>query len=668
MATMNALQASPLALNDAELAMLAKNGFVISDRRRFNGFVEGWLAIYKADLPLYISADALLHGVHRSYDAILKATEDQVLVGKLQELLVAMRKNLAGPAAGPLSAQTRGDADFFTGVALSLLNGSAEAPVAGAKPAVMAMWVEKAKAAGPLESLPLFGSDRDFDFSQFKPRGHYAPPPQGSIEAAIARNDPDRLARYFRSVMWLGRAEARIADVDPNGALEIRRRELELALGLRALLGPQDMAAWQELETAMNTFVGERDAMGPGDVDRFYSDLGIAGFSQLASVPDSQIAAVLERGAYGVQRIASDLLWSAGGGTLPRSFSFTGQRYIVDSEVFSNVVANRVQPPPGKPSRMMPNPLDVGYAVFKNEEARRLLATEIETYGYGPNLQAARRHVDSLDAAFWESGLYSLWTSAIQTLSSGTGTAPPPFATTEAWDRRVLSTQLASWAELRHDTILYAKQSYTSGVLCSYPDAYVDPYPAFYRRLAEYGARGKKLLGAIDFGGATGLRVSAERVFGRIADVAVRLQHIAEEQQNGQRPTAEELDFINHAAVEDPPRGGGCGGSPRVVHGWYVDFFFDGNVLAFKPTIADVHTQATTADGTTVGRVLHVATGAPRLMVVNVDGVRSFVGLVSDYAQVITDGFKRLSDEEWEAAISRNNPEDVSWMKELVVR
>ena len=104
------------------------------------------------------------------------------------------------------------------------------------------------------------------------------------------------------------------------------------------------------------------------------------------------------------------------------------------------------------------------------------------------------------------------------------------------------------------------------------------------------------------------------------------------------------------------------------MHGWYVDFFFDGNVLAFKPTIADVHTQATTDGGAMVGRVLHVATGAPRLMVVNVDGVRSFVGVVSDYAQLITDGFKRLSDEEWQEAISRHNPEDVSWMKDLVVR
>ena len=40
-----------------------------------------------------------------------------------------------------------------------------------------------------------------------------------------------------------------------------------------------------------------------------------------------------------------------------------------------------------------------------------------------------------------------------------------------------MNAQLASWAELRHDTLLYAKQSYTAVPVCDFPDAYVDPYP-----------------------------------------------------------------------------------------------------------------------------------------------------------------------------------------------
>src|SRR6185503_13401423 len=51
---------------------------------------------------------------------------------------------------------------------------------------------------------------------------------------------------------------------------------------------------------------------------------------------------------------------------------------------------------------------------------------------------------------------------------------------TDAWGRRLLSTQLASWAELRHDNVLYAKQSFTAAETCEYPTGYVDPYPAFW--------------------------------------------------------------------------------------------------------------------------------------------------------------------------------------------
>ncbi len=77
---------------------------------------------------------------------------------------------------------------------------------------------------------------------------------------------------------------------------------------------------------------------------------------------------------------------------------------------------------------------------------------------------------------------------------------------TEAWGRRLLSTQLASWAELRHDTLLYAKQSYTGGDTCEFPDAYVDPYPAFYARIAELAQHGVEIVGALDLSSRTAAR------------------------------------------------------------------------------------------------------------------------------------------------------------------
>ena len=60
---------------------------------------------------------------------------------------------------------------------------------------------------------------------------------------------------------------------------------------------------------------------------------------------------------------------------------------------------------------------------------------------------------------------------------------------TEAWQKKELNAALSSWTELRHDTILYAKQSYTPITTGLPPQVtgYVEPVPEFYGRLAGTG-------------------------------------------------------------------------------------------------------------------------------------------------------------------------------------
>ena len=61
---------------------------------------------------------------------------------------------------------------------------------------------------------------------------------------------------------------------------------------------------------------------------------------------------------------------------LPRSFLLLGQRYVVDSHVFSNVVYDRVPPSTKGRLRMLPDPLDVAFAVFANNQAAKDAALE----------------------------------------------------------------------------------------------------------------------------------------------------------------------------------------------------------------------------------------------------------------------------------------------------
>ena len=64
----------------------------------------------------------------------------------------------------------------------------------------------------------------------------------------------------------------------------------------------------------------------------------------------------------------------------------------------------------------------------------------------------------------------------------------------KAWANKVLNTALSSWVELRHDAILYAKQSYEM-VATGYPPraeltyGYVEPCPEVYTRVREMIAR-----------------------------------------------------------------------------------------------------------------------------------------------------------------------------------
>ena len=120
---------------------------------------------------------------------------------------------------------------------------------------------------------------------------------------------------------------------------------------------------------------------------------------------------------------------------------------------------------------------------------------------------------------------------------------------------------------------------------------------------------------------------------------------MAEYQRAGTPFSESQLAFINEAVRIH----WGCG-DPAGAEGWFARLYFDPAVGAtFDPTIADVHTQPTDQAGNPVGRVLHVATGGPRLMVTTIEtcqGPRAYVGLSSSYYEKVTQGFERVSDPE----------------------
>jgi hypothetical protein len=321
-------------------------------------------------------------------------------------------------------------------------------------------------------------------------------------------------------------------------------------------------------------------------------------------------------------------------------------------------------------TRILPDPLDAAFAALGNDQAVSLLAPQLDEHPYAGALASMRTLVDAHGAGYWQSSLYTSWLGALRTLSpraDGAGTEGlPPVARTDGWGRRLLNTQLASWAELRRDTILYVKQSYSAGTACEFPDAYVEPYPEFFRSIARFAELGQSVVADLTFEGSyAAYGESISSYFANVVRVAGVLAEMAELQRSGQPHSAEHVAFINQGIRVE----GGGSGDPWQT-GWYKDLFFGETGLEYDPTIADVHTDpGGVRPVSRAPSVLHVGTGMPRPMIVGVDtceGPRAYAGIVFAYHEHREPGLNRLNDSDWSAKLEAAPAPDVPWLEPVL--
>src|SRR5919108_6162840 len=90
-----------------------------------------------------------------------------------------------------------------------------------------------------------------------------------------------------------------------------------------------------------------------------------------------------------------------------------------------------------------------------------------------------------LSQSEWTETAYNGWLYTLRPLLTPPGEGYPLFMQSTAWQDKQLNTALGSWAELKHDTILYAKQPYGGLGGCGWPSppapivaqGYVEPVP-----------------------------------------------------------------------------------------------------------------------------------------------------------------------------------------------
>jgi hypothetical protein len=631
-------------LTGEEKELLGRHGFVVTERIRPGSFGNGFLDVYHKDLPVFVSTDAILHALHMSYDAILVDLETGLLRPRLEEALARMHgelgelAQLADPLPGTLPVWV--DVDVYLTVSRRLL-GEDVKPVFAENLAEMQGLVGMVRGESPAE-VDIFGQrGRNVDFSQFTPRGHYT--------------QSEELTEYFQAMIWLGRTELYLTpptEVFPPVSEEAVRHQAAMAAMLLELAeGSEAEGLLEEIDRMLAALVGEQDNATLGQMREVMAAAEVGGPADLLDVEGwERFREALVEKEYGQQQILSQILMGdpfAPEEIEPASaFLLLGQRFVVDSYVTGNVVYDKIRYGGKKVFRGLPSTLDVLFALG-NDAALPLLREELEEYRYAANLAGLRYLVSSFDGDFWEGTFYNGWLDAIRGLNPpAERDGLPAFMRTGAWWQEKLNTQLASWAQLRHDNLLYAKQSYTVGIVCSFPEGYVEPIPEFYRavgRLAENAAGSFEEL--LDVGDYRRERIGG--YFREMAAIADTLKGIAQKELADEGLNEEERLFLQ-TVVYDVPMGCATG-----YRGWFARLFYTGEagLLGEDLVVADVHTQPTDGGGGSVGHVLHAGTGPLNMAVVVAETCEgkstAFVGPVMSYYEHVSLNFKRLTDEEW---------------------
>ncbi len=660
-----------LELTEGELDLLGKNMFFVTERLSYNNFGHAFHIVYNYDLPVFITTDALLHALHMSYNQILKTLEREVMSANLEEFLKSLYDNfdvLISKYGDDESVKSGlADADIYITIAWSLISGELKYGHIADGETLEQIW--KAIEDEEMVSMPLFTSperNRKLDFSQFKVRGHYVYTHQEEMMGLKS------LEPYFRTMMWLGRTDFLLTPPPDNPwekpwtDEEIQRMHYGAFMVNELIQSSPYLDKYHFNEQVINYLVGESDNITIAEYSSVIQAEGINSALQLADPATFQrVKSALNSDTEFSQKILSDFFFmdpfSDEPGVLPISYRVAGQRFIIDSYILGNLVFDRLMFDGQKVMRMMPKPLDALF-VLGNNDALPLLKEEFERYPYSEQMANLRYLVDQKPEGFWSESLYNVWLNSIRALNPGEEKANQPlFMKTAAWHQEKINTQLASWSHLRHDNLLYAKPSYTGGTGCSYPYSYIEPYPEFYRRLKQY---------AKDAGAFFSQLPSDSYLLGQIVqffpnfeNVMERLEILSEKQLAGVAFSDEENEWLKSMLFVE----GGSGTPP--YSGWYADLFFDEWATAEGDfTIVDVHTQPTDESGNVVGKVLHTGVGVVNLGVfvapdpTDENKLMAFAGPVMSYYEKITDNFLRLTDQDWEQMVYKNNvPERPLW-------
>jgi hypothetical protein len=623
-------------------AVMKKNGFVVvpspiipkNDSHNYDGRplpvgpTDTFYRVFAADLPVYISADAILHAFHRMFDEILEAVEKDVLVEQMTDLV---RSTIVSVEADTtLPAAQREDLIVYLATALCLLPHVDGWPSANTwacsrdfdEPiGAEVMRYNDLIETCTVQDFDFIGERRAMDFSMFIPRGHYA--------------DSGELQAYFRAMTWLSSMDLILFDPATGTMPEPRQEALARNLSA-ALVNAGTSDSLRSIERLYQRLVGPSVSIDPATLYSWITRGSRQTYTSIyTAIPTSPYSSRLED-TTGAEHEDDAVLTLR---LLPKRFS-------IDAWMMTRTTTPRLEPAV-QGGRAMAADLDVAFGLGA-ERALQWYGAEmadITRAGLPAVLESLYQTAEEYPPSRVADSVTNHWLNALVALSKAQDDPRlPGTLRTGAYHDRKLEAVLASWTELRHDTVLLIEQS-GGGMGCQYPRGYVEPVPSFYRSLWQAVANLEKAVNqAIQNSG------DKKDLFANWKNVLETLETMAIAEIEGRPFTEAQLTFLNETVDLHIDSYSGA----RMYNGWYPRLFYGENGEESKPIVTDLHTDVEN------GRVLHGATGHMGLMVIAIDnnGDKAvYAGPVYNYYGFEVDGYNRLTDDQWRAQLAlKKNP------------
>ena len=490
--------AGPYVKDPKDLERLLKNGFAVVRGGPIEDITQPYSQFRAQNLPIYVTADTLLHLFHVQFDETLKDIEEAVfypdIVAVTKAMLAASEADYAS-LDGDLKEAARRNVAYFA-VALSQLEPGYKAP-----DYVKEVVAWECDHIEKHEGFTEYQDARDHalfrfieDYSQYVPRGHYT--------------RSETLKKYFRGLMWYGRMTFLMKGHEQFGPLippakaftdrDTARIQTFQASLISAHAGSVKLpdgrpvaAAWDRMYAVTAFYVGFADDLTLYE----YRDALRKVMGEKAAPAALTKQADFARMLVELTRLRKPGIFSgtAGAGvdtnSMPpgkdisteqlddildatQGFRFMGQRYIPDSYMFGQLVAPATGPggnsrafttvviPNYGPVRAFPRGLDV-FSVFgsKRAEAHIIAGKDAGADKYASQIEKLRKEFDDLKPADWNRNLYWSWLYSLKTLAEPRGKGIPDLPAGRRLDGPATQHRpgLVGLAAARHDPVRQAE-------------------------------------------------------------------------------------------------------------------------------------------------------------------------------------------------------------------